>query len=77
MLLLCVCPAAYLMTSTDLDHNDKLLAQGKKEKLEWVTPKMTLMETNITLGTKRWNSYEGFREGSLLFWRGWYGPGPS
>ena len=32
-----------MMTSTDLDDNNKLLAVGKKEKLEWVTPKISLM----------------------------------
>ena len=37
------------MTSADLDHNDKLLAAGKKEKLEWVTPKISLMLSQDTL----------------------------
>ncbi len=32
-----------MMTSADLDYNNKLLAVGKKEKLEWVTPKISLM----------------------------------
>jgi hypothetical protein len=40
-----------MMTSADLDHNDKLLAAGKKEKLEWVTPKMMLMESDMTHGS--------------------------
>jgi hypothetical protein len=35
------------MTSDDLDHNDELLAQGKREKLEWVTPKMSEMDTKL------------------------------
>jgi len=39
-----------MMTSADLDHNDKLLAAGKKEKLEWVTPKISLMLSQDTLG---------------------------
>jgi hypothetical protein len=38
------------MTSADLDHNDKLLAAGKKEKLEWVTPKISLMGAGETFG---------------------------
>ncbi len=43
------------MTSADLDHNDKLLAAGKKEKLEWeklewVTPKISLSAARQTLG---------------------------
>jgi hypothetical protein len=38
----CLLPYS-MMTSADLDHNDKLLAVGKKEKLEWVTPKISLM----------------------------------
>ena len=38
------------MTSADLDQNDKLLAAGKKEKLEWVTPKISLMLSQDTLG---------------------------
>jgi hypothetical protein len=36
------------MTPAHLGHNDKLLAAGKKEKLEWVTPKMMLMESDMT-----------------------------
>jgi hypothetical protein len=44
----CLLPAAFLiMTSADLEHNDKLLA---KEKLEWVTPKISLMEGEATAG---------------------------
>jgi hypothetical protein len=39
------------MTSADLDHNDKLLAAGKKEKLEWVTPKISLMGAEKTEGS--------------------------
>ena len=39
-----------MMTSANLDHNDKLFAAGKKEKLEWVTPKMMLMESDETYG---------------------------
>ena len=31
------------MTSTDFDHNDKLAVE-KKVKLEWVTPKISLMD---------------------------------
>jgi hypothetical protein len=38
-----------MMTSADLEHNDKLLA---KEKLEWVTPKISLMEGEETSGLK-------------------------
>ncbi len=42
-----------LMTSADLDHNDKLLAVvEKKEKLEWVTPRLTLMGAEDTEGNK-------------------------
>jgi len=42
----CLLPAAFLiMTFADLEHNDKLLA---KEKLEWVTPKISLMEGEAT-----------------------------
>ena len=53
-------PAAccLIMTSADLDHNDKLLAAGKKEKLEWVTPKISLMLSQDTLGTKVTSKYE-------------------
>ena len=40
-----------MMTSADLDHNDKLAVE-KKEKLEWVTPKMMLMDTLDTHGNK-------------------------
>jgi hypothetical protein len=36
------------MPSADLDHNDELLAAEKKEKLEWVTPRLTLMEAAST-----------------------------
>ena len=46
------------MTSADLDHNDKLLAAGKKEKLEWVTPKISLMDAGDTDWRKPWWSYE-------------------
>ena len=42
-----------MMTSANLDHNDKLLAAGKKEKLEWVTPKMMLMESDETYGNSK------------------------
>jgi hypothetical protein len=42
------------MTSADLDHNDKLLAAGKKEKLEWVTPKISLMLSQDTLGSQKY-----------------------
>jgi hypothetical protein len=39
------------MTSADLDHNDKLLAAEKKEeRLEWVTPKISLMDAGNTGG---------------------------
>jgi hypothetical protein len=41
------------MTSADLDHNDKLLAAGKKEKLEWVTPKISLMLSHSTLAAQK------------------------
>ena len=44
-----------LMTSADLDHNDELLAAlRKKEKLEWVTPRLTLMEAEDTDATKEY-----------------------
>jgi hypothetical protein len=48
-------PAAccLIMTSADLDHNDKLLAAGKKEKLEWVTPKISLMLSHSTLAAQK------------------------
>ena len=39
------------MTSADLDHNDELLAAKKKEKLEWVTPRLTRWEAEDTEGT--------------------------
>jgi len=35
------------MTSADLAHNE-LLAARKKEKLEWVTPRLTLMGAEDT-----------------------------
>ncbi len=35
------------MTSADFDHTDKLAVE-KKEKLEWVTPKMTFMVAEDT-----------------------------
>jgi hypothetical protein len=38
----CLLPYS-VITSADLDYNNKLLAVGKKEKLEWVTPKISLM----------------------------------
>lgn len=49
-------PAAccLIMTSADLNHNDKLLAAGKKEKLEWVTPKISLMLSQDTLGSQKY-----------------------
>jgi hypothetical protein len=43
------------MTSADLEHNDKLLA---KEKLEWVTPKISLMGAEASKGGK----HEGWTE---------------
>ena len=39
------------MTSADFDHTDKLAVE-KKEKLEWVTPKMTFMVAENTEGQK-------------------------
>jgi hypothetical protein len=36
------------MTSADLEHNEKQLANGKK--LKWVTPKISLMEGEATAG---------------------------
>jgi hypothetical protein len=49
------------MTFADLDHNDELLAARKKEKLEWVTPKISLMGAEETSGTKnRTACREGF-----------------
>ena len=42
-----------MMTSADLDHNDKLLAAPKKEKLEWVTPKISLMGAADSEGKNR------------------------
>jgi hypothetical protein len=52
----CLLPAAccLIMTSADLNHNDKLLAAGKKEKLEWVTPKISLMLSQDTLGSQKY-----------------------
>ena len=35
------------MSTADLDHNDKLAVE-KKEKLEWVTPKISLMVAQVT-----------------------------
>jgi hypothetical protein len=35
------------MISADFDHTDKLAVE-KKEKLEWVTPKMTFMVAEDT-----------------------------
>jgi len=52
------------MTFADLDHNDKLLAVGIKEKLEWVTPNITLMESNTTDGSKIWWEFEAYTRGS-------------
>jgi hypothetical protein len=40
-----------MMTSADFDHTDKLAVE-KKEKLEWVTPKMTFMVAEDTEGRK-------------------------
>jgi hypothetical protein len=37
------------MTSADFNHTDKLAVE-KKEKLEWVTPKMTFMVAEDTEG---------------------------
>jgi len=37
------------MTSADFDHNDKLAVE-RKEKLEWVTPKISLMGAVDTAG---------------------------
>ena len=36
-----------IMSTADLDHNDKLAVE-KKEKLEWVTPKISLMVAQVT-----------------------------
>jgi hypothetical protein len=36
------------MTSADLDHNDELLAARKNRKLDWVTPRLTLMGAEDT-----------------------------
>jgi hypothetical protein len=47
-----------MMTSADLDHNNKLLAVGKKEKLEWVTPKISLMDGLATEGSEKRNRGE-------------------
>lgn len=44
------------MTSADFDHTDKL-AGNKKEKLEWVTPKMTFMVAEDT-GRKQYRDQE-------------------
>ena len=48
-----------MMTPAHLDQNDKLLAAGKKEKLEYVTPKMTLMESDTTSAKRQIRSFEG------------------
>ena len=44
--IICLLPAARLMTSAD--RNDLMPAQ---EKLEWVTPKISLMDAGDTDGT--------------------------
>ena len=44
----CLLPAALLMTSTD--RNDLMPAQ---EKLEWITPKISLMGADKTAGAKQ------------------------
>jgi len=41
-----------MMTSADFDHTDKLAVE-KKEKLEWVTPKMTFMVAEDTEGGRK------------------------
>ncbi len=46
--IICLLPAALLMTSAD--RNDLMPAQ---EKLEWVTPKISLMGAGETDGGKR------------------------
>ena len=44
-----LCACCLIMTFVDLDHNDELLAAlRKKEKFEWVTPRLTLMEAEDT-----------------------------
>ena len=51
--IICLLPAAWLMTSAD--RNDFVPAQ---EKLEWVTPKISLMEAGDTEGKKSPNYSE-------------------
>ena len=47
------------MSTADLDHNDKLAVE-KKEKLEWVTPKISLMVSQVTLGTGKGQNINEF-----------------
>jgi hypothetical protein len=49
--IICLLPTSRHMTSTD--RNDLMPAQ---EKLEWVTPKISLMEAGDTDGTGKYSS---------------------
>ena len=51
--IICLLPTSRHMTSTD--RNDLMPAQ---EKLEWVTPKISLMEAGDTDGTKASSNVE-------------------
>lgn len=56
-----------MMTSADL-HNDKLAVE-KKEKLEWVTPKISLMEAGDSAGkTNSQAEFQGSPPVSLFHW---------
>jgi hypothetical protein len=54
--VLCHAPAAccLIMPSADLDHNDEQV----QKKLEWVTPKISLMESEATAGKAQFTLFE-------------------
>ena len=55
------------MTTTD--RND-LVPAPAQEKLEWVTPKISLMETNTTSGKPNKGSEDKFTVGGVMFFQG-------
>ena len=60
------------MSTADLDHNDKLLA--KEEKLEWVTPKISLMGAADSEGKMNKRECEASNRTYCTFGAKDYGP---
>ena len=51
------------------DRND-LVPAPAQEKLEWVTPKISLMETDTTSGKPNNGSEKKFNVGGVMFFQG-------